>query len=139
MLVQQSIVINKPKTQVFDYLKYALNQNEFSVLNMKDPGKKTSVSGTDGTIGFTYNWDSKDKSVGAGSQEIIGINPDESITYKLTFERPMKNEAKSKSATVTCSTPGELWIRSKTAPCPIRPAPRTRIFIVVSCQLSVVS
>jgi hypothetical protein len=62
---------------------------------MKDPGKKTEVSGVDGTVGFIYSWDSKDKSVGAGSQEITSITEGKSITYKLAFERPMKNVAQS--------------------------------------------
>ena len=95
MLIEKSIIINKPLSQVFDYLRYTMNQNNFSVWNMKDPGKKTEMSGVDGTVGFIYSWDSKDKSVGAGSQEIIDLKEGESITYKLAFERPMKNVAQS--------------------------------------------
>ena len=95
MLIEKSIIINKPFSQVFDYLRYTMNQNNFSVWNMKDPGKKTAMSGVDGTVGFIYSWDSKDKSVGAGSQEIIDLKEGESITYKLAFERPMKNVAQS--------------------------------------------
>ena len=95
MLVEKSVIIDKPLAQVFDYLRYTMNQNNFSVWNMKDPGKKTEVSGVDGTVGFIYSWDSKDKSVGAGSQEITSITEGKSITYKLAFERPMKNVAQS--------------------------------------------
>jgi uncharacterized membrane protein len=95
MFIEKSVVINKPLPQVFDYLRYTMNQNNFSVWNMKDPGKKTEVSGVDGTVGFIYSWDSKDKSVGAGSQEITGLKEGESISYKLVFERPMKNVAQS--------------------------------------------
>jgi uncharacterized protein YndB with AHSA1/START domain len=95
MLVEKSIIIDKPLAQVFDYLRYTMNQNDFSVWNMKDPGKKTEVSGVDGTVGFIYSWDSKDKTVGAGSQEITSITEGKSITYKLAFERPMKNVAQS--------------------------------------------
>ena len=95
MLVEKSVVINKPLSQVFDYLRYTTNQDKFSVWNMKDPGKKTETRGVDGTVGFIYSWDSKDKSVGAGSQEITSIKEGESIAYKLVFERPMKNVSES--------------------------------------------
>ena len=95
MLIEKLVIINKPLPQVFDYLRYTMNQNNFSVWNMKDPGKKTAISGVDGTVGFIYSWDSKDKSVGAGSQEITGLKENESISYQLVFERPMKNVAQS--------------------------------------------
>jgi len=46
MVVVQSIVINKPSSVVFDFLKYARNQEQFSVWNMKDPNKETQTSVT---------------------------------------------------------------------------------------------
>ena len=62
---------------------------------MKDPAMKKTYSGTDGTKGFIYSWDSTDKNVGAGAQEITGITDNSRIDYELRFERPMKNTAKS--------------------------------------------
>jgi uncharacterized protein YndB with AHSA1/START domain len=96
MYVERSVRINKPNQEVFDYLKHTRNQEEFSVWNMKDPGKKTESSGADGTIGFIYSWDSKDKNVGAGSQEIKNITEGSEIEYEIRFERPMKNVGQSK-------------------------------------------
>ncbi len=96
MIIEKSVTINKPVNEVFDYLKITRNQEEFSVWNMKDPGKNTSSRGTDGTVGFIYTWDSKDKSVGAGSQEIKQITDNEIIVYEVRFERPMKNVAETK-------------------------------------------
>jgi uncharacterized membrane protein len=96
MVVVQSIVINKPSSVVFDFLKYARNQEQFSVWNMKDPNKETQTNGTDGTVGFTYSWNSKDKSVGVGSQTISKIFEGQTIEYKLNFEKPMKNTGDSK-------------------------------------------
>jgi hypothetical protein len=94
--VERSIMINKSKQVVFDYLKKTRNQEEFSVWNMKDPGKKTEARGTDGTVGFIYSWDSKNKNVGAGSQEIKRIIEGAEIEYEIRFERPMKNIGQSK-------------------------------------------
>ena len=62
---------------------------------MADPNQKVSTQGNDGTIGFIYSWDSQNKNVGAGSQEIVELIEGEKIVYKLRFERPMKNVADS--------------------------------------------
>jgi uncharacterized protein YndB with AHSA1/START domain len=96
MYIERSVRINKPKQIVFDYLKLIRNQEEFSVWNMKDPGKRVESNGTDGTVGFIYSWDSKDKSVGAGSQEIRNIVEGSEIGYEVRFERPMKNVGQSR-------------------------------------------
>ena len=95
MFVEKSIQVNKPQQKIFDFLKYCKNQEQFSVWNMADPQKKTSTVGTDGAVGFVYSWDSKDKSVGAGSQEIKKLEAPSLIEYELRFERPMKNIASS--------------------------------------------
>ncbi|HET8963439.1 MAG TPA: SRPBCC family protein [Chitinophagales bacterium] len=96
MHIEKSVIINTPKSEVFNFVKLIKNQNQFSVWNMKDPNQKTTEQGTDGTVGYIYTWDSKDKNVGAGAQEIIAIEEGEKIEYELRFERPMKNTAQSK-------------------------------------------
>lgn len=96
MIVEKSITIDKPSREVFDFLKITKNQETFSVWNMKDPAKETSSSGIDGTEGFTYSWNSKNKRVGAGSQKITRVTNDQVIEYDLIFERPMKNTGTSK-------------------------------------------
>lgn len=96
MKIEKTIEINRDAAQVFDYLKITTNQDKFSVWNMGDPNKKTFTRGTDGTVGFVYGWDSTNKSVGAGEQEITRIDEGSSITYDLRFLRPMKNTAVAK-------------------------------------------
>ncbi|MEZ4829975.1 MAG: SRPBCC family protein [Bacteroidia bacterium] len=98
MFIHKSVVVNKPLKDVFAYLKYTRNQDAFSVWNMTDPNRKTTSQGKDGTVGFIYSWDSTNKNVGAGSQEIKNIVEGEKIEYELRFERPMKNIAQSKFA-----------------------------------------
>src|SRR5688572_26346634 len=68
--VEREITINKPKQQVFDYIKYLKNQDNYSKWNMMDPGMTKSYRGTDGTVGFVAAWDSQKEDVGAGEQEI---------------------------------------------------------------------
>lgn len=95
MLVEQSVTVNKPRQQVFEYIRHIKNQDNYSVWNMSDPIKRTTYTGTDGQPGFIYTWDSDNKNTGAGAQEIKNIVLGESITCELRFERPMKNIAQS--------------------------------------------
>lgn len=96
MRIEKSIEINRVSDFVFDYLKTTRNQDNFSVWNMTDPDMKKDYKGTDGTVGFSYSWDSKMKNVGAGEQEITAIEEGKGIEYLVRFSRPMKNTGKSK-------------------------------------------
>lgn len=89
-LIERSVIINKPKQEVFNYVKLMRNQDYFSKWVMKDPGMKKDFKGTDGTEGFIYAWDSVDKNAGAGEMEIKKIKDGERIDMEIRFERPMK-------------------------------------------------
>lgn len=111
MRIERSININKNISEVFNYLKQTKNQDNFSLWNMKDPTMKKTYSGVDGTKGFIYTWDSKDKNVGAGSQEIVNITEPNRIDYQLRFLRPMKNTAASSFilTTIDSNTTTVTW------------------------------
>jgi Polyketide cyclase / dehydrase and lipid transport len=91
--VEKEVTINKPKQQVFDYVKQIKNQDNFAVWMSLDPAMKRQYSGTDGTVGFVSEWDSNHKQVGAGRQTITGIKEGEQVAIKLEFVRPWKNVA----------------------------------------------
>jgi hypothetical protein len=95
MKIEKSIEISRSSGEVFDYLKFTRNQDNFSVWNMADPSMKKEYRGTDGTVGYIYRWDSTNRNVGAGEQEITDIDEGKKIEYQLRFERPMKNIGKS--------------------------------------------
>lgn len=114
--LERSIIINAPKHEVFNYIKYVRNQEQYSKWAMADPEQKITMTGTDGTIGFINAWDSAKKS-GAGEQEITGLTEGERITTELRFTRPFKSvghsymntEAHSNTATkVTWGMSGKM-------------------------------
>lgn len=90
---ERSIVINKPKTDVFAYAKMLKNQNEWGPWFKKDPSMKQEFVGTDGTVGFISKWDSTSEEVGAGEQEIKRIVEGERIDTELRFKRPFESKA----------------------------------------------
>lgn len=92
--VEKSITINKPKTEIFNYIKYLKNQDNFSKWAKLDPAMKKSSIGTDATVGFTTIWEGNSK-VGKGEQEIKKITEGQRMDFELRFEKPMKDVAQS--------------------------------------------
>lgn len=82
--LEREIVINKPKQEVFDYIKYLKNQNNFSTFAMMDPKMKTSYQGTDGEPGFVSAWESD--MMGNGEQVITKITEGERFETELHFK-----------------------------------------------------
>jgi len=104
MTIEKSITIDKPRQQVFDYVKYVKNHDNFSVWAMMDPEMKKEYRGTDGQEGFVFAWDSiKKKNVGAGEQEIKKVAAPNEIDWELRFFRPMQDVAKAKMITDSVS------------------------------------
>lgn len=93
--VERQIVINKPVTEVFDYIKYLKNQDEYSKWASMDRNMKKTYSGTDATPGFVSAWDSDVKDVGQGEQKILSIVPNKQVDYDLHFIKPFEGRAKA--------------------------------------------
>lgn len=88
--VSSEIIIKKPHTEVFNYVKHLKNQEKYSVWVMADPNIKINYQGTDGTVGFISSWTSENKNVGVGAQEIKSIKEGERYDVELRFEKPFK-------------------------------------------------
>lgn len=97
--LEREITINKPEQEVFNYIKYVKNSDHYSKWGMMDPAMQKTYSGTDGSVGFVYAWDSKNKQVGKGEQEIKEIIDGERIEYEVRFIEPMEGKADAYMAT----------------------------------------
>lgn len=89
--VEREVTINKPKQEVFDYIKFLKNQSNFSVWAKIDPAMKTDFRGEDATIGFVSAWDSENPDAGKGEQKIIGIDEGNRIDYEIHFIEPFES------------------------------------------------
>lgn len=97
--VERSVSIDKPKEQVFAFIKQVRNQDRYNKWVQADPQVKKSYRGEDGTIGFVYAWDSKE--VGKGEQEISSIREGEQIDFILRFKEPFESNAAAHMTTNT--------------------------------------
>ena len=90
--VEREITINKPKTEVFNYLKHLKNQDHYSKWVMMDPNLKKDFIGKDGTEGFIYAWEGN-KKAGKGEQEIKRITEGERLDVEVRFIKPFEGIA----------------------------------------------
>ena len=93
------ITINKPSQEVYDYFKFLKNQEKYGTWHQMDPEMKTSYEGTDGTVGFTYKWESEKFMVGNGKQVITNLVEGNKMESDLFFAE--SNEAAKSIMTVT--------------------------------------
>lgn len=113
------IVINKPKSEVFEYLKSLRNQDSWSVWGKVDPNMKQEFIGTDATVGFIETWEGNRKA-GKGSQEIKKITEGERIDIEFRFEKPFKltNDVYFATTAVEGNKTKVVWCVSGNSPRP---------------------
>src|SRR3954468_5884773 len=86
--VHRNIIINRPVSEVFAYIKHLKNQDYYNKWVMMDPAMKKEFKGVDGTVGFVYAWNGN-KRAGAGEQEIKSIKENERVDMEIRFIRPI--------------------------------------------------
>ena len=118
--IERSIVINKPKSEVFPFVNSLKNQNGYSYWAAQDPNMKIEYRGGngDGTVGFTSAWNSE--TMGVGEQEIKSVTEGEKIDLELRFKEPMEATAQTFMATTDESdnTTKVTWGMSSAMPYP---------------------
>ncbi len=98
--LEREITINRPKAEVFSYLKHLKNQDQFNKWVMADPNMQKSYRGTDGAVGFVYGWNGNSQA-GEGEQEIINIEEGKKIDLEIRFKRPFAGIAYTPFTTET--------------------------------------
>lgn len=112
--------INRPKAEVYDYVKLFEKQKEYSEWIKPDPNLDIKITGTDGTVGATHHWNSQVDDVGEGSQTITAMTPDQ-IDVDIKFIRPMAGGAsvKNKFESIDSSSTKLTMAFHTTAPYPM--------------------
>lgn len=83
--VERAIVVNAKPATVYAVLNGFRQFNKWSPWAKLDPNAKYTVEGPMTGVGAKQSWTSEDPNVGSGSQEIIAVSPNQSVTMKLTF------------------------------------------------------
>ncbi|AOP33094.1 hypothetical protein A0128_03995 [Leptospira tipperaryensis] len=88
--LEREIVINKPKKQVFDQIRFLKNHEQWNAWSKKDPKMKKEFKGIDGTVGFMSSWESEHPEVGTAEQEIKSILEGERLETQIRFKKPFE-------------------------------------------------
>lgn len=91
--VEREVTINKPREEVFSYVKNLKSQKEWGPWFKKEPSMKQEFRGTDGEVGFVSYWKGETDDTGEGEQEIIRIVPNERVDTELRFFKPFESKA----------------------------------------------
>ncbi len=89
MHIEKEIVINKPKDQIYNYLKVLRNGEKWEPWGEKDANIKREYRGAEGTVGSVVSW-AGNKDVGVGEQEITGLL-DNRIDLVMRFKQPIES------------------------------------------------
>ena len=89
---EKSVLINAPVEKVWTRVSTLQACNQWSPWMEKDPNIKVQYSGTDGTPGASFSWDSQDRNVGAGNQTITRVTPNSELDSRIQFLRPFKGK-----------------------------------------------
>jgi len=118
--VEREITINKPKQDVFNYVKHLKNQDNYSKWVRLDPNMKKNFRGTDGTVGFVYAWDGN-KEAGKGEQEIKKIAEGKRVEVEIRFVKPFEGIATAPIVTeeVTANQTKVTWALKGQSPYPM--------------------
>lgn len=91
--VERTITIDKPVTEVFEYLVLLQNMEEWSPWAKKDPKAKHTYKGAGDTVGSVHYWESTNEEVGVGEQEITQIVPNKEIFSAIRFKEPFQSQS----------------------------------------------
>lgn len=91
--VEREIKIDRPNQVVFDYIRYLKNHDNFNKWGKMDRHMIRQYHGTDGTVGFISSWESKNRNVGKGEQQIMKVSVPKRIDLELRFLKPYPSVA----------------------------------------------
>jgi hypothetical protein len=90
---EKSVEINADINAVWHHVYKLSAMDKWSPWSSRDPNMKSTLTGTDGTIGARQSWESKVKNVGEGSQTIVKLEEPTLLETKLEFIKPFKSIA----------------------------------------------
>jgi uncharacterized protein YndB with AHSA1/START domain len=99
--VEREITINRPKTEVFEYVRHIKNQNDWGPWVKRDPTLHQEFRGTDGEPGFVSYWKTESGESGEGEQEIKRVVDGERLETELRFTQPFESSSQSYIVTET--------------------------------------
>ena len=91
--VERSTIINASPDVIFPHVSHLEKRDAWYPWSKIDPNMARETTGTDGTVGAISRWESDDKDVGKGEEEILAIKVNERVDTKLRFDGQGESDA----------------------------------------------
>lgn len=85
VIVQRSVAVNAPESDIFPYLNDLRRFNEWSPWAARDPETRFEYSGQPQGVGARMQWRSDHPELGEGEQEIVESEPGKRVRVALDF------------------------------------------------------
>lgn len=93
--ITEKVETNRRQSIVFDTLNSVHRFDEWNALALRDPAIRITRSGPESGVGARLEYESKERSLGKGSWEIVESEPDSRVVYSL--DTPDRGENKRMS------------------------------------------
>lgn len=90
--VSRTIVINKPREEVFNFVRQLKKQPLWNPLFARDPEAVMKYKGDDGKVDSSFYWKGNSR-VGEGVQRIVKVKQRRVLETKILFIKPFKFNA----------------------------------------------
>jgi len=117
---ERSILINAAVARVWQNINSLHAINQWNPWLDRDPNLHQEYTGTDGTPGAAYAWDSPVKNVGAGNQTITGVKENSEMTSRVVFIRPFAGVGDASiKITAEGAATRATWVMDSSTPYPM--------------------
>lgn len=89
--LNRTIIINRPKAEVYAYIRQLQKQPSWMVWHQKDTGMSRKYKGEDGKVGASVYWKGDNKITGEGIQKITKVREGKVLEIQLLFLQPYKS------------------------------------------------
>jgi uncharacterized protein YndB with AHSA1/START domain len=86
VVVTRSVTVDAPPAAVYPLVASLRRFVEWSPWQAMDPGMTQTFEGPEAGVGARMTWASENPQVGAGTQEIVAVEPDARVDYRLSFD-----------------------------------------------------
>lgn len=90
--ISRTVVINKPREEVFNFVRQLKNQPLWNPWFKRDPDAIMKYKGEDGKLGASFYWKGNNKA-GEGIQRIVKAKQGRVFETKILFIKPVKVNA----------------------------------------------
>lgn len=87
--LNRTIMINRPKAEVYAYIRQLKKQPHWIPWLLKNPGINIKFKGDDGKLAATSYWKAS-KGIGEGFQKITKVKEGKVVEFQLLFLKPYK-------------------------------------------------